>query len=752
MSKKFNSKQLSKISGFPDITQIINNSPVLIFIWETGSGKWPPVFVSENVVNVLGYTPEEIVSGKVKSSAITFKEDLQKRSKTAGRFIAEGNYSWSLEYRLIAKSGNILWFRDNSQVHIGEEGKPDYIQSILMDITDLKETENKLFQTERYSLALINALPDLMFRMNREGIYLDYKAEKSELHYQEGSLIGRKNRDITPPEFADMIEGKVKATLDSKQLQQFEYKIYIKGKGMRDFAAFMVPSGDDEVVAIIRDNTDTNALTQAELKARTIMESTDNMKILVDLEGVVLDSNKQVTLLLGVQKDELIGERIFKFLPDSGKWEKFFLENVRYSNVPVLGDEFLFEKWLRYTFYPVLNEKGEAYWFAVYIVDITEQREAQNRLKESEHRFRSLFENMQDGFLLAEVIFDEAGNPVDAVHLETNAAFEAQSGLKADYVVGRKYLQLFPQIGKKELDKHIEVALTGVPVHYDYYLPDVNRYFNVNIFCPQHGQYAVIFNDITNSKLTETKIVKQNEELIKLNATRNKFFSIISHDLKSPFHVILGMVDLLIANLEKQVYDDASEYAKIIKTSSQSVFNLLQNLLVWSRSQTGRIKFNPVEIELNSFLDEIIAFSEINARVKSIKIKYSLIGADVIYADKEMINSIMRNLISNAIKYSYKSGRVTITAEKRECETLISVSDSGVGIDTETCEKIFTTGSSISTKGTFNEDGTGLGLILCKEFIDMHGGKISVESEEGKGSIFSFSLPVKRKEKREIEL
>jgi signal transduction histidine kinase len=233
----------------------------------------------------------------------------------------------------------------------------------------------------------------------------------------------------------------------------------------------------------------------------------------------------------------------------------------------------------------------------------------------------------------------------------------------------------------------------------------------------------------------------QNQELVELNAAKDKFFSIIAHDLKSPFNSIMGLSEVLVEQIQKKDYAGIEKYAGIIHNSSQRAVDLLMNLMEWSLSQTGRMEFIPEQIEMVELINEVEYLSNDIARQKSITISKDVPNHATVFADKAMISAVLRNLVSNAIKFTKPGGQITISAVEKPDELIVSVADTGVGISNDRNENLFRLDESYSTTGTNNEKGTGLGLILCKEFIEKHGGKIWVESQEGKGSIFSFTIP-----------
>jgi PAS domain S-box-containing protein len=237
---------------------------------------------------------------------------------------------------------------------------------------------------------------------------------------------------------------------------------------------------------------------------------------------------------------------------------------------------------------------------------------------------------------------------------------------------------------------------------------------------------------------------KANVQLEQLNATKNKFFSIIAHDLKNPFQAIFGFSELLMRNYGD--FDDPQkmELLGMIKTSSESAYNLLENLLQWARTQTERIKFSPVDIDLGELIEQNISLSQGSAENKHISLVSQLNCTDKAFADKNMINLVIRNLISNAIKFTNDGGIITVQCaqDEKDKELLsLSIADTGIGISSDNIKKLFRIDEYFSTSGTAGESGTGLGLILCKEFVEKNRGTIRIESELEVGTTFTFTLP-----------
>ena len=240
----------------------------------------------------------------------------------------------------------------------------------------------------------------------------------------------------------------------------------------------------------------------------------------------------------------------------------------------------------------------------------------------------------------------------------------------------------------------------------------------------------------------EQKVILRTKELEKANASKDKFFSIIAHDLKNPFSALMGISDLLLTNWDDMREEDKKEFVSDIYTSSENTFKLLQNLLEWSRSQTGKMKVNPTETYPSHIVDKNIEVLKQHADNKGIAIENNIPSLLSFVTDENMFSTIVRNLISNAVKFSNSGGQISINYSEEDKKHKIFIKDNGIGMDEATVEKIFDTSEKIQRTGTNNEVGTGLGLILCKEFVEKNGGKIQVESTPGKGSTFCISLPV----------
>jgi signal transduction histidine kinase len=344
-----------------------------------------------------------------------------------------------------------------------------------------------------------------------------------------------------------------------------------------------------------------------------------------------------------------------------------------------------------------------------------------------------MIEKMSDGVL----VLDGERAVMDA----NPAAFKSLK-LEED-IQGRKLEEVLPSlIINQNEDKTDKTRL-------EVFVPDpIARWFDVNQYPlnedrEELGGSILILHDITHRKRTEDQLRKLAEELSNLNALKDKLYSIIAHDLRSPFNSILGFAELLSNSYDEFTDDQRRQFSNTISLASKSAFNLLENLLEWANVQLGHIKFNPAPVNLNAQTDTVFTLLALSAGNKNIQLVNRVLESIVVFADQNMLLAILRNLVSNGIKFTRNGGRVEVNARFEKGFHVITVSDDGVGMSEMQLSKLFQIDKLISTRGTSDEKGTGLGLILCHEFVIRHGGDLRVESKEGEGTRFIVTLPAK---------
>jgi len=279
--------------------------------------------------------------------------------------------------------------------------------------------------------------------------------------------------------------------------------------------------------------------------------------------------------------------------------------------------------------------------------------------------------------------------------------------------------------------------ITDFPTETDRWIDNV-----ITLIYSSYLIYLIIRFVHKNYTLERFKVEKSEIRLHQLNADKDRFISILGHDLKNPFNNILGFSEILTNEIDSLNKDEINDIAKNIYKSAQITNKLLEDILTWARTQQGKIPFNPQILNLTDICKNVVDVLKPNADAKNITINYSAPDGTNIFADIDMVKTVLRNLVSNAIKFTNNGGAININAEENPGFVTISVTDNGIGIAPGDLAKLFDISEVITTKGTAKETGTGLGLLLCKDFVEKHGGKIWLESEVGKGSDFKFTLPI----------
>lgn len=464
------------------------------------------------------------------------------------------------------------------------------------------------------------------------------------------------------------------------------------------------------------------------------------------LSGGLWDAGASITVggkhianwLIGQVRNEDLDEKKIEAYADEIGVDKEVYKTA-YKEVPIMSTEkFTSIANLLFTISNSLSER--AYRNKELELLIAAQNETENKLRFSEEKYRLLIENQHD--LVVKVDKENRFTYVSPSYCKVFGKTEEE-------LIGYSFLPLVHPDDIEPTQKAMQ------QLFHSPYTCNISqramtvsgwRWFSWNdsAIMDENGDIESVIGvgrDITERKAAEEEIQRKNEELQIINAEKEKFFSIIAHDLRNPFNSFMGLTNLMAEQLNNMNLDQIQKLAVSMKKLAGSVSRLLENLLNWSRIKQGSFPFQPKTISVINLFEVCSETYLEMAKNKSIKLNFELSDNLTVYADSNMLQMVLRNLISNAIKYSHSRGNITISASRQESgETIFSVKDNGIGMSKKLIDSLFRIDIKTSREGTNGEPSTGLGLLLCKEFIDRHNGRIWVESVEGKGTNFFFSI------------
>jgi PAS domain S-box-containing protein len=502
-------------------------------------------------------------------------------------------------------------------------------------------------------------------------------------------------------------------------------------------------------------NETEKALIREQYLLRTLMDNLPDHIYFKDKESRFIRINKAHAKVFGLNDPvQAIGKTDFDFFTNEHAQQAFEDEQTIIKTGQMLQleeKETHFDRpdtWVSTVKVPLHDTEGNIIGTFGISRDITEHKQIEKDLKKSEERYRTLIENMGEGvgLLNHEGIFEFANPGAEKIFEVERGGLDGLS--LYDFLPDKKN-EIIEELtqqriqGKSSVYEHEIVFKSG---HRKFMLGTVTPRFDGEKFIGTFG----IFRDITTRKQVEEEMKSKNELLIQAQAEKDKFFSIIAHDLRSPFNGFLGLTQIMAEDVLFLTKDELQNLAFSMRNSATNLYRLLDNLLEWARMQQGLISFNPKKLELLPIVDEIIMMMVEPAKRKEIKITADISADAVVYADIYILQTVIRNLVSNAVKFTHKGGEINVSAKAvNGFGVEISVTDTGIGMSPKMVNNLFKLDVQTNRKGTEGELSTGLGLMLCKEFVEKHGGKIWVESEEGKGSSFHFTIPNKMKKEGE---
>ncbi len=484
-------------------------------------------------------------------------------------------------------------------------------------------------------------------------------------------------------------------------------------------------------------------LIESQLRFKTLIDTSPDGVILTDLEGKITYISKATLAMLGSESLYYFMDKYLYEIVDTSDTNliKETVNNLKASNNTLQRDFKLIITGSRVVYVEcrcttVRNTQGEITGLFFILRDVTQRYLAQEALIRSEAKFRGLFDKASDGIM----IVDHNG-----IVEEANKAASDIFGLNLEELTGKKFTDLLPVSVRKSYrlydilrsDKKFETVLFRTNDEMIYVQISVSMLTD-----KPKPLYLFIIRDITELRKNQERLKRYADKLEASNNAKAKLFSIISHDLRGPIGNLKTMIELILDSPESFRTDELKEILVALKDTSVSTYELLENLLYWSRSQLNQIDYNPTVFSLSKIVESTISLFKESTKLKEITIENHITDGNLkVKADVEMVKTILRNLISNAIKFTPHGGKIVLRNYSDVETVIIAVKDTGIGITHEKLMEIFDSAKFVSTRGTDNEKGTGLGLDLVRDFVQRNKGKLWVESKPGKGSTFYFSLP-----------
>jgi PAS domain S-box-containing protein len=608
------------------------------------------------------------------------------------------------------------------------------------------QEERELYDNAPFGYHTLDA-NGYIIRMNRK--------ELNWLGYSEEEIIGKKKyTDLISPDTLDEYNQKCLCNAANKQkLALDDSEFYLMRKNGTSFPILLnsvavrdksgeVKSYLNSVLDITERKSADLIIQESERKFKNIFENVQDVFYQTDMSGILIEISPSIERYSGYKRDDLIGKSVETFYDDpedrakvvailskQGEVNDFEIMLKRKDGTKVLVSA---------NIHIIFNKKGLPIGIEGSLRNISERKIQEEALKASEELLRTTFESISAGILV-----------VDKNRQEThyNSKLFEMWGVPRD-----KFVSHGPNLSELILDKLVDP---------EGYLANVERIYkssapSKDVIELKDGKFfelvgiPIITNEETTGRVWNFYDISEQKKaelvLIEANDSKDKFFSILAHDLRSPISGFLGVSEILSKELDELSVREVKEMSSAIYSSANSIFNLLNDLLKWAQSQSDELRMEIEEQDLTALIKEATILLKTSAESKNISIRSDFDSELIINCDKNMITTVVRNLITNAIKFTPQNGTIEVSALKESNEKgnfiKVMVKDSGVGIESNLVKKLFKVGEMRSTPGTSGEKGTGLGLILCKEFVEKHGGRISVISKINEGSTFSFTLPI----------
>lgn len=740
--------------------QLRDNEELLRFALEgTNDGLWDvnmktgEVYLSPRGCEILGYRPDGLPEAARVWSDLVYEDDLPETKRRLEKYLSGQSPLFEVEQRIKTKSGELKWIHTRGKaVSFDDDGMPVRMTGTHTDISERKKAEEELIKSEERFRSLVENAP-IPLTISRQGytIYSNSIFANMLGFSSAGEMVGKHFTELIAPEEKDRAMDIVQKRETGEGAPRSYEILALKKNGVKvpiyiQTSRVLLPEGMTTIAAFtdLTEHYNLNrALRESEEHFKDLFENAPLGYQSLDEDGCFIDVNQTWLEIMGYERDEVVGRWFGDFLVPqmvdlfresfpkikaTGRVHTEF-EMIRKDGTTA---NIVFDGRISHT------TNGKFKQTHCILKDVTGVRKAERNISGIEERHKLLYENSMDGILFA--------SP-DGFIISANPAACRLFGMTEEEIIKKGRNGLVDLTDPRHMEAAKERTKSGrFAGELDWIKRDGTKFtgeVSSVIFNNSENQKrtCTIIRDVTVRKLAEEQMKKNNEELVKLNTVKDKSLAIISHDLRGPFQGFLGLTKDLASNIEKMEQEEIAEIASVMHQSAKETYSLLTNLHEWSRLQTGRFSFNPVELNLFLEVANLQRLFQSALVLKAIMLENDVDKDVIIKTDENALSTILRNLIDNAIKFTHEGGKVSVSSIKKGSFLEVTVHDSGVGIGSDKLEVLLGPYAGYTTRGTNGEKGSGLGFQLCKDLVEKCGGTIRVKSAVNSGTEFSFTLP-----------
>lgn len=680
------------------------------------------------------------------------------------------------------KNHTALITREGSQLYVSaacspvrdDDGNVKGVVAAFRDINLIKQAEDELRRNNDHYRELFENFPAMIWRCdaNRQAVYynkqwLDYtgKTLEEEISTPWPGKMHPEDKDRCREIWFENFKLQKPFELDYRLKRHDGTYHWIND---RRGPVFDLSGNFAGYIGFCTDITDRkkaeHALRNSEEKFRNIFNNASDTIIIQEIQegglpGRIIEVNETACEVWGYSKEEFLGLNVMD-LNAGDNYDRY--EHLG-SKLNEMGSITFAEKGITKKG-SLLDVEIDAHIIALngrkvmlaVVRDITNRRQAELQILESQQRYQALFMNMGKAFADHRLIMDEHGNLADLEFLQVNDAYEKYFGHKKEELLNKKYSEVF---SKKSIDKMLQwvykVVTTGQSETIEAFFSDITgRWYSISAYSPEKYHLAAIFTDIHERKVAELELSKAKEQAEAANKAKSEFLANMSHEIRTPINGIVGMIDLtLLTGLN----DEQRENLQLAKSCSGTLLNVINDILDFSKMEAGKLVIRNIDFNIKKLIVETVRAHSVRAGNKGIELAYMFSSNIPEYqsGDPDRLQQILNNLISNAVKFTDK-GEITVGAKMTDvpggyAEILFSVSDTGIGISEENTKRLFQSFSQIDGSFTRKFGGAGLGLVISKQLVEKMGGRIWVESQEGRGSTFYFTIKFKKGNKPAVK-